>query len=73
MVSGKGERCIIWGTGKGYEEIINQVHFEIYKGNIIIEALICRDEDRYCTFKDGFRIITKEEIEMIQFDYLIIA
>lgn len=69
----QGKKCIIWGIGNGYEEIINQVHFEIYKGNMVVEALICREEDRYCTFRDGFRIITKEEIGTIQFDYLIIA
>jgi len=67
------ERCILWGIGRDYEKIINQVHFEMYKGNIVIEALVCRKEDRYCDFRDGVPIIEKEKINAVEFDYLIIT
>lgn len=67
------KKCIIWGIGDEYERIINQICFEIYKGNIEIEALICRQEDMYCSCKDGFQIIKKEELRMVEFDYLIIS
>lgn len=39
----------------------------------MIEALVCRKDDRYCDFRDGVPIIVKEEINTVKFDYLIIA
>ncbi len=66
-------KCIVWGIGDDYEKILNQLLFEIHKGNITIEALVCRKQDQYCSSKDGFPVITKEEIHEITFDYLIIT
>lgn len=66
-------RCVIWGIGEDYEKLINQVLFEEYKGNIVIEALVCRNKDRYCDIKDKYPIITKEELRVTTFDYLIIT
>ncbi len=67
------EKCIIWGMGNDYEAILNQLHFEIYKGNIEILAIVCRKEDRYCKYRDGFPIILKEEMMELDFDYVIIS
>ncbi len=66
-------KCVIWGNGLDYEKIINQIHFEICKGNIEVIALISRQQDHVEKTFDGFIVIQKEEITEIQFDYLIIA
>lgn len=67
------ERCIIWGMGKDYESILNQINFEIYKGNIEVIAIVCRKVDKYCEKRDGFPIILKEELIELDFDYVIIS
>lgn len=69
----KAKRCIVWGIGNEYEKLLNQLLFEIYKGNISIEALVCRKEDKYCSTRDGFPVITKEELKRGTFDYIIIT
>lgn len=66
-------KCIIWGMGRGYEEILNQIRFEIYKENMEVIAVVCRSEDKYCTHRDGFSIISKEEIGGLDFEYVIIS
>lgn len=65
-------KVIIWGIGKDYELSLNQILFECMKGNISVQALVCRKQDRYCSRKDGFEVITKEEIVPESFDYVII-
>ena len=68
------EKCIIWGMGKNYETILNQINFEICKGNIEIVAIVCRSDDRYCTYRDGFPVIVKEGIlNGVKFDYIIVS
>ncbi len=69
------EKCIIWGMGDNYEIILNQINFEIYKGNIEIAAIVCRSDDRYCACRDGFPVIIKEDIfrEGVEFDYIIVS
>lgn len=67
------KKVIIWGMGDNYEGLLNQILFEIYKGNISIEAIACRKKDKYCSMKDGFPVIVKEEINPDDFDYLIIT
>ena len=69
----RAKKCIIWGIGNGYEELLNQLLFERYKGNISIEALVCREQDRYCFTRDGFPVITKDELEIGTFEYIIIT
>ena len=69
----RAKKCIIWGIGSGYEELLNQLLFERYKGNISIEALVCREQDRYCSTRDGFPVITKDELEIGTFEYIIIT
>lgn len=67
------KKCILWGMGKAYEGLLNQVMFEIYKGNIEISAIVCREEDKYCSIRDGFDVITKKELFNIEFDYIIVT
>ncbi len=69
----KINKCILWGIGNDYDLLLNQILFEIYKGNISVEALVCRKGDKYCLSKDGFPIIYKEELNELDFDYLIIT
>ncbi len=66
-------KIVIWGTGKNYEKLINNVQFEIFKGNISVEALVARAGDITGQTLDGFKIITKENVTDIKFDYLVIA
>ena len=66
-------KVIVWGIGLEYEFLLNQLLFEIHKGNISVEALVCRKQDKYCSYKDTFPVITKEEIKTDTFDYLIIT
>lgn len=67
------KKCILWGMGKDYDFLLNQVMFEIYKGNIEIVAIVCREQDRYCLRRDGFDTITKKELDGMEFDYVIIT
>ena len=54
------KKVVLWGMGTDYEKLLNQIMFEIYKGNIIVEAVVCKKIDIFCGKRDGFRIITKE-------------
>ncbi len=67
------KKCILWGMGMEYESLLNQILYEIYKGNIEIAAIICREKDRYCSKRDGFDVITKNELGNMEFDYVIIT
>lgn len=66
-------RCIIWGLGDEYEEILKSVYYEIAKGNMLVVALVAKPEDTIGTMRDGWPIINKREIADVEFDYLIIA
>ena len=67
------KKVVLWGTGGGYEGILNRILFEIKKGNISVEALVCKKKDIYCSKRDSFPIIPKEELTGISFDYLVIT
>lgn len=67
------EKCVIWGMGNGYEGILNQIHFEIYKENIEVVAVVCSQEDKYCSYRDGFPIVLKEELMELDFEYVVIT
>ncbi|MCM1233063.1 MAG: DUF1919 domain-containing protein, partial [Ruminococcus flavefaciens] len=67
------EKCVIWGMGNDYEGIINQINFEIYKGNIEVVAVVCSQEDKYCSYRDGFPIVLKEELMELDFEYVVVA
>ena len=34
------DKCIIWGAGQEYENIVNQILFEIEKGNLEVIAIV---------------------------------
>lgn len=67
------KKVVFWGTGGGYEQILNQILFEITRGNLSVEALVCKKEDIYFPRRYSFPIITKEELTDVSFDYLVIA
>ena len=67
------KKCVLWGIGKEYEKILNQILFETEKGNIKVMALVCREFDRYSMQRDGYDVITKNELMYIDYDYLIIT
>ena len=66
-------KCVIWGIGNEYEKMVNQINFEISKGNIEIMALVSKAQDIVGKIFDGFMVIQKEDLIGMQFDYLIIA
>lgn len=66
-------KVIIWGTGREYEEIINQIQYEICKGNLKVIALVARQEDIIGSTLDGFKMIRREDISSAEVDYLIIT
>lgn len=45
-----------------YLNALQLIRFEIFKGNIEVCALVCREQDKYCSIKDGFRVLTHDEI-----------
>ena len=67
------DKCIIWGLGKDYEKIINQLKFEIFKGNIEITALVSKEDSSWCQRRDGYLLLPKDKLIDIDFDYLIIT
>lgn len=68
-----GKRAILWGIGDDYERIINQVKFEELKGNLKVIALVEKKENRVSSKRDGYKVILKEELNNIIFDYLIVC
>lgn len=67
------KKCVIWGMGEDYYKILNQLIFEEYKGNITVLGAVCKKEDRYCSYRDGYPVYIKEELFEIDYDYIIIA
>ncbi len=67
------KRVVVWGIGQAYEACYNNLKYEELKGNIKIVALVSRAADKYCRFKDGIDVITKEELSGVAFDYIIIS
>lgn len=64
-------KVIVWGIGNEYEAIVNQIKFEILKGNMVVEALVSRDI--VTPYFDGFPVIHKEQLNQIKFDYCVIS
>ena len=65
--------CLIWGIGRGYDRIINQVNYEMMKGNLKITAYIAKPDSYVGHSYDGVTVIRKEEICYMSYDYVIIA
>lgn len=66
-------RCVIWGTGDTYEAIINQIKFEELKGNLNCAAILSKSMARFTKKYDGYAVIGKEDLNNVEFDYLIIG
>lgn len=67
------KKVIIWGMGSDYECLLNSILFEIFKGNIAVEAVVCKKIDIFCKKRDGFPIITKEQIREIEYEYVLVT
>lgn len=67
------DKCVIWGAGRDYEKIINQIKYEELKRNLQIVAIVAKRNEIFGTRRDGYLFITKEELPMVEFDVLIIA
>lgn len=67
------KKVLLWGMGLDYEKLINAIQYEILKNNISVKAVVCRKSDYYCCKKDGFSIITKDDIWDYEFDYIVIT
>lgn len=67
------DKCIIWGNGADYEGIINQIKYEELKGNLQVIAVVARKDEIFGSKRDGYLLVTKEELPAIDFDTLIIA
>lgn len=66
-------KCIIWGIGNDYERLYNSIQFEAYKGNIKIVAAVSKKESIFCKYIDHIPLITKNEIDGFEFDYIIVC
>ena len=67
------KKILLWGMGTDYNSLLNQILFEIQKGNITVKGIVCRNEDIYCDYKDGFKVVVKDKISSIDYDYIIIT
>lgn len=67
------KKIVVWGINKEYESIYNQLKFETLKGNIEVIALCCRACDKFCNYLDNFKLVSKEELSNLDFDYIVIA
>ena len=56
-------KCVVWGIGNDYEIVINQLQFEVCKGNVEVVALVARQQDVIGKKLDGYSIILKEELK----------
>lgn len=64
------KKCLVWGISDEYTAHINQINYEILKGNISIQAMVSRD--RFSDYIDGKKIISKNEISSYDYDFIII-
>ncbi len=51
-------KVLKWRFGSDYEALLNHYRFEIYKKNITIVGIVCRERDEYFERKDGFYLYT---------------
>lgn len=67
------DKCIIWGIGNDYENIINQIKFEELKGNLEVVALVSKESEIFASKRDEYSIITKYDLIDKEFDVIIIS
>lgn len=52
-----------------YESVSNLIRHEVEKGNIYIIGIVCRDQDKYCSVKDGYQVVSHNELKRtVDFD-----
>ena len=66
-------KVVLWGLGEGYEELINNVRYEILKENIDVIAIVTDERDIYCPKKDGFIVLPKKELQKLDYDYIVVT
>ena len=67
------EKCVVFADDMEYESIINQLLYEMNKGNMELCAIVCNEGDKYCSSRDGFPLIYLNEVDSSGFDWFIIA
>lgn len=67
------DKVIIWGTGNDYERIINQIQFEVYKGNIEVVALVSKEDSVWAKEKDGYSLIGPDGIKEREYDFIVVV
>lgn len=66
------DKCIIWGIGNDYEDIINQIKFEELKGSLKVIALVAKKEEIFSSTRDDYPVIVKNDLIDKEFDTIII-
>lgn len=64
-------KCVIWGIGVLYDAYINNIFFELLKGNIEVIGVVSNDTVIHSI--DGFSFIKKKNLKEVFFDYIIVA
>lgn len=67
------DKCIVWGMGNDYEQIINQIKFEELKGNIKIVALVAKENEIFASKRDGYSVISKFGLVNKEYNTVIIS
>lgn len=66
-------KVLIWGIGNDYDGYLNYIKFEELKNNIVVEALVCKSQDRYSQIRDGYKVVVAEDVPKLEFDYIIVT
>ena len=64
-------KICIWGLGKIYNQFVNTLKYFVSQQMIEITALTAREVPR-CQYLDGWRIVAKEDLKKIPFDYIVV-
>lgn len=71
------KKTIIWGIKQDFENIYPKIAKNVELGIIEVIGLCCRqsdfESDTFNGYKYGIKVYTKEQLQNIDFDYLIIA
>ncbi len=64
-------KVIIWGTGEIYNRYINSLKLQEKSGHI--EVVGITDRDGFYKYLDGYKFIEKDQIDVKEIDYVIVA
>lgn len=64
-------RLVLWGIGKVYHSMINLLRFYANAGQIEIVGITAQDQPPF-KMLDGYPLMRTEEIQMVDYDYLVI-